>query len=285
MRSLPRDILTPIAWPNEGKDFVVKTGPFAKALKETLASLPDQPYYNSAYVDYQLPSVNGIEVKDQDGGTQVAWSPRLWPDLRWTWKDWSEFDHFEVRDATGKVLASTTDTQAQLPGRPSGLTLTAVKQASKPNLPAITGLKNYEGRLRWDEIYDYYCDHYRVEVFANQDAQEPLQKLTVRQAAVLIDAVGTHGDVWCRVMPGANGPWSPRVHVVVPYPGKRLLELGSLQPVVVNSPDMRWKGDATVGGQTQPGLFQHPPPRVNEWAGAEYRLRLPKAKPGQRLFP
>jgi hypothetical protein len=41
-------ILTPISWTDEGKDFITKTGPFAEAMKQVLASLPDQPYYSRA---------------------------------------------------------------------------------------------------------------------------------------------------------------------------------------------------------------------------------------------
>ncbi|MDQ2733034.1 MAG: hypothetical protein M3Y56_15360, partial [Armatimonadota bacterium] len=88
-------ILTPISWTDRDKDFVVYKGPFAAAMKDVMASLPDQPYYNRAYVDYTPPAVSQV-VKNVSGHrVHLTWSPKIWPLQRWQWTDWREFDHFE----------------------------------------------------------------------------------------------------------------------------------------------------------------------------------------------
>jgi len=158
-------ILTPISWPNEGKDFIVSTGPFAEAMKQVMASLPDQPYYNRSYVDYAPPPVSDVRMRPAGDGTRVSWSELIWPDRRFRWTDWREFERFEVRDAGGRTLAATRDCETTVEGRHERLAVVAVKQRREPSLPAIAGLAGHKGLVKWDEAYDFFCDHYRVEAY------------------------------------------------------------------------------------------------------------------------
>ncbi len=279
-------ILTPIAWTEEGKDFIVKTGPFGEAIKQVLASLPDQPYYDHAYVDYAPPPVSGVQTKRQGTMTGVTWSPKIWPDLRFTWADWHEFGGFDVRDRGGKVLARTTDYRAEVKGSPAGLKVVAIKHGAKPKLPAVAGVTGYRGRLHWDECYDFFCDHYQVEVLDTAAARKPLQVASTSGARYEVRPLADLRKVWCRVAAsdaaGVTGPFSPAIEMTLPPAGRRIADLGSLQPKVQNSPDCAWR-EVSVGSVSQPALFEHPPLTGGGWARAEYRIALPKTAAGQRV--
>ena len=280
-------ILTPIAWPEHGKDFVVSVGPFATAMKQVMASLPDQPYYNRSYVDYTPPPITGLRFRREGAGTLVTWSPRIWSDLRFRWTDWHEFNHFIVRGPAGRVLASTRDYQAEVNAPPSGITVTAVKRAAPPHLPRITGLAGHGGRLRWNECSDFFCDHYRIDLFSSAAAITPIRTATTREAAFDSGPMGDRQEVWARVSAceasGAHGPYTARFQLSLPRAGRRLVDFASLRPVVTNSPDTSWR-DTAVGGIPQPGLFEHPPLTGGGWAKAEFRFRLPKVARGQRIL-
>ena len=278
-------ILTPISWTDRAKDFVVCTGPFAQAMKQVMASLPDQPYDNRAYVDYAPPPVSEVKTMTTDGKTAVTWSPRIWPDLPDQWTDWPEFVRFDVRDGRGKILASTRGSQAELPGQPSGLAVVAVKRSIPPKLPPVDGLSGSRGRLRWSESYDFFCDHYRVDVFASADAKKPVRTLTARDARAEVRLIGKGREAWCRVAAcdgaGQTGSFSPMVRISLPRPGRKLVDLPSIQPRVEASPDCGWR-EVAVGGASQPALFEHPP-FAGGWSRAEFRVPLPSAARGQRI--
>jgi len=280
-------ILTPISWTDEGKDFIVRTGAFPAAIKQVMASLPDQPYYNRTYIDYAPPPVSAVKLETAAGKTQVSWSPLIWPDRRFTWADWREFDRFEVRDISGKVLASTKDCQAEVPGKPDKLAVVAVKRSLKPKLPQVAGLSGSKGRLVWGETFDFFCDHYRVEAFGSPQAKEPLLAGVTKQARFEIRPPGDLKEVFCRVAAadasGALGPFSPLTRISLPRPGRRIADLSSLKLRVENSPDTAWR-DEQAGGVTEPSLFEHPPLQGGGWARAEFTLKLPAVAAGQRIL-
>ena len=55
--------------------------------------------------------------------TKVTWSLKLWKDLPYKFTEWRDFDHFEVRDAKGKVLEKGRDGESQLTGHHEGVTV------------------------------------------------------------------------------------------------------------------------------------------------------------------
>lgn len=279
-------ILTPISWTDREKDFVVYTGPFAAAMKEVMAALPDQPYFNRFYVNYTPPPVSDVIKSGSGHRIRLNWSPKIWPRLAWKWTDWREFDHFEVRSAGEKVLVSTRDNQAVVDGA-VGLHVVAIKHTLRPQLPRVDGLTGSRGRLHWQEINDFFSDHYKVEILNAPNAPKPLQTLTARQSRIELPSVTGRLVVWCRVAAcdgaGGRGPWSKVVQVSLPRPGRRLVNLQALPEAFSNSPDTAWR-DIAVGGVEQPGLFQHPPPVDKGWSRAEFRFRLPATAPGQKIL-
>lgn len=309
-------ILTPIAWNNTGSDFIVNTGPFAAAMQQVVNALPDQPYFNGSYVDYDPPAVHDVKVEHEGGAkppakhkgpptkgkptpkppakpavtpekTKVTWSLRIWPDLPYKWADWREFDHFEVRDAKGKVLDKGKDAAAELAGHHDGLKVVAVTKERTPKLPAVGGVTGRKGRLRWTETADFFCDHYEVQVFGAATAEKPTHTLTARQASLELRPEHGEKSVWVRVAAadgaGHRGPESGKFELTLDRPGRRLADLTVLRPRVVGSPDCAPK-PTTVGGVTEPSLFEHPPLTGGDWARAEYSLSLPAVAAGQRLL-
>ncbi|MBI5831004.1 MAG: hypothetical protein HZB16_01665 [Armatimonadetes bacterium] len=122
-------VLTPIDWTSDDKDFVVRRGPFAQAMAQVLAALPDQPYYDRAPVAYTPPAVAGVQAERLAGNqAKITWSPLLWPDLKHVWTDWRDFDQFEVRAADGRVLGRTREASLTVPGDGQGLRVVATRR-------------------------------------------------------------------------------------------------------------------------------------------------------------
>lgn len=282
-------ILTPIGWGSsaESKDFVVDRGPFLEAMRRTMAQLPDQPYYNRGYVDYAPPAVSGVVKKTAGDETRLTWSERIWPDLRYRWPEWEEFDHFEVRSNEGRLLADTRGCEAKIAGSGEGVTVVAVKQPKPPQLPVVSGLKAGKGTLRWDESWSFYCDHYQVDVYDGPEARRPLQTVTKRRARLELRPPGELQEVWCRVAvatgDGQLGPFSEPIAVPLPRPGRTIARLRALPLQAANSPSTLWQ-DFAVGGISQMGLYQHPPLQGGGWASAPYAVDLPILAEGQKLL-
>jgi hypothetical protein len=280
-------ILTPIAWNETGKDFRVNIGPFAAAMAQELAALPDQPYYNRAYVAYAPPPVTGIKTAAADGQTVVTWSPRIWPDLPHLWTDWREFDRFEVRDGAGRVLAAGRAPRATVAGAPAGLTVVAVSRPSPPPLPAVAGVTGRRGRLAWDEAADFFLDHYEVQVLDGPQAVAPARVLRAEEANAELRPAAGERSAWVRVAAadaaGRLGPLSPPFDLTLDRPGRLLADLTTLPATVTDSPDCAVRPIA-VGGLTEPSLFEHPPLTGNDWARAAYTLNLPPVAAGQQIL-
>ena len=276
-------ILTPIAWNESGKDFRVNIGPFAEAMAEELDALPDQPYFNRAYVAYTPPPVQGVKIV----GAQVTWSERIWSDLPHLWTDWREFDHFDVRDAQGRVLAAGRGAHAAVTGSPAGVTVVAVSRPMPPRLPAVSGVSGRKGRLSWTEATDFFCDHYELQVF--DAAQAATASRVVQSSEANAELRPVHGEpsVWVRVAAsdaaGTMGPLSAPFELSLDRAGRRLFDLTALTPVISDSPDCGARPVA-VGGVSEPSLFEHPPLEGGGWARATYPLTLPAVAAGQQVL-
>lgn len=278
-------ILTPISWGNEGKDFLVKTGPFAQAMKQVLQELPDQPYYNRAYVDYAAPAVQGVKAHAEGDLIHVSWSRRIWPDRPFVWADWHDFDYFEVRDASGKVVARTRKGAARVPGPASGLQVVAVKSSVPPGLPPLSNVAGHRGFVAWDDCYDFYCDRYQVSWFSSSEVDEPLQVATTDRTRFDAPAMAGSKSLWCTVAAmdsaGRPGPASAKVRVRLPRAGREVVRLANLTARIDNSPNTCWQ-DVSVGGTKQVGIYQHPPLNGG-WATMAYQLELPSVSEGRRI--
>jgi hypothetical protein len=219
-------ILTPIAWPvgshKDPANFVVRAGPFAEAARITLAGLPDQPYYNRDYKDYAPPPVREIGVERARGGkVSIRWSPFIWEGLPHRWSDWREFTHFDVRDAAGSVIASTGEPFVEAPAdAATGFTVVAVKKAAPPALPALHRLTVTRNRLRWDEHYNFYVDHYRVSLFPDAAAPAPLFTRQVRDGQFDLEPLAGRTEAWVEIAAcdasGNSGQATPRQRVTLP---------------------------------------------------------------------
>ena len=280
-------ILTPIAWNSTGNDFIVNTGPFAEAMKQLMASLPDQPYYNRSYVNYSAPPVRMVSQKSGAEGTLYVWSARIWKDLPFTWPNWNEYEHFEVLNGQGRILAETKDYSVLVSKWQKGVHVVAMKKAAPPPLPVVQNVSGDDGVLRWSQCDNFFCDHYLIEVYSSHSSNRPWKELTSENTICNVPAIAGTKKLWCRAAvcdgAGRHGPFSPMVSAGAPPPGAELVDMPAISPHVSNSPDAGWRS-VSVGGIVKTALFEHPPLTGGGWSRALFTITLPALKKGRNIL-
>jgi len=125
----------------------VKGFPNENIYKDFFNSLPEQPYNNTQIVDYSPPQVTGVSASLSSGKVKINWSNLIWPDEKYEWSVWRDFDHFEIfRDSTSDFIPSssnrigTSNTYSYEDLNPASgkpfYKLIAVSKASKYGLPS-----------------------------------------------------------------------------------------------------------------------------------------------------
>ena len=116
---------------------------FEWALREWLADMPDQPFFENEPVDYAPPPVRGLSSEQVRDRVRVSWEPRIWEGLDYTWRDWREFSRFVVYGSDAEtfdpnaasLLTQTVATEASLAGAPAEFAhyhVIAVKNGDTP---------------------------------------------------------------------------------------------------------------------------------------------------------
>ena len=92
--------------------FPLNDSKFSEAIGDFMGSRVENPYHiQGNIINYTPPVVNGVKGNVKDGILNAQWDHAIWNGLLAKWKDWGQFDYFEVQwseDGTNWSNSQTT---------------------------------------------------------------------------------------------------------------------------------------------------------------------------------